>query len=479
MKENSLKQKTKTGLYWKFFEQCSTYGMQFVVGIIMARLLTPSDFGITAIPTIFITIAQVFIEGSFGLALIRKKEVTESDLSTAFFYSVGIGILLYILIFFAAPYIAGFYEIPVLTPLIRVTAVIFIWNPLNTPQMVLLNRKLDFKTPAKISIMNKLVSAILGISTAYMGYGLWALVISSLSASFFGVLQTWMAVRWVPRKCFSIESFRYLWDFGNKLMGANLLNTLYANIVPIIVGKTSGTYDLGNLNRARQFASLPSANFTGALNSVTFPVLSKIQDDDELFAKQYRRIIKVSSFIVFPVMMILSALAHPLVVSLLTEKWSGCIILLEIMCFTYMFQPVQILNLNLLEIKGRTDLSLKLEIVKKILFTIAILLAVQYGLIILCVVDFFLTMIALFFNTYYTGKLINVGYLKQVKDFLPSLILSIIVMLAVRLICMLLDSNVMALFWGTLIGISLYYGLAWILNFEEIEDVKYLIKINR
>ena len=208
-------------------------------------------------------------------------------------------------------------------------------------------------------------------------------------------------------------------------------------------------------------------------------MLSKIQDDDELFAKQYRRIIKVSSFIVFPVMMILSALAHPLVVSLLTEKWSGCIILLEIMCFTYMFQPVQILNLNLLEIKGRTDLSLKLEIVKKILFTIAILLAVQYGLIILCVVDFFLTMIALFFNTYYTGKLINVGYLKQVKDFLPSLILSIIVMLAVRLICMLLDSNVMALFWGTLIGISLYYGLAWILNFEEIEDVKYLIKINR
>lgn len=474
MGQESLKYKTKIGLYWKFFEQFSNYGMQFVVGIIMARLLSPEDFGITALPAVFIAVAQVFIEGSFGLALIRKKEVTENDLATSFYYSIGVGVFSYICIFIAAPFIADFYEIPILTPLIRISSVIFIWNPLNTPQTVILNRRLDFKTPAKISIINKLISGILGISAAYLGYGLWALVISSLSASFCGVVQTWWAVKWLPKEKFSIDSFKYLWDFGNKMMGANLLTTLYANLVPVIVGKTSGTYDLGNLNRAKQFASLPSSNLTGVLNSVTFPVLSKLQEDDEQLARQYRRMIKVSSFVVFPIMMLLCALAKPLVITLLTDKWASCIILLQIMCFTYMFQPVQILNLNLLEIKGRTDLALKLEIVKKVLFTIAICIAVQYGLIVLCVVDFFLTMIALLFNTYYTGKLIHVGYFMQMKDLMPSLLLSLGMMTSVFGLVYIIDNDIFALVTCSIVGAVIYLGVARVMRFNELVDIKYM-----
>lgn len=478
MADETLKHKTKVGLYWKFFEQFSAYGMQFIVGVIMARLLSPTDFGIAALPAVFIAIAQVFIDGSFGLALIRKPEVNEKDLSTSFYYSIVVGLFSYIFLFLLAPYIADFYDTPILTPLVRVTAISFIWNPLIIPQTVILNRRLDFKTPAKISIINKIISAILGISAAYYGYGIWALVIATVSSSFFGFIQTWLAVKWLPRAKFSKNSFNYLWNFGNKMMGATLLGTLYNNIVPVIVGKTIGVADLGFYNRAKQFASLPSSNFTGIINSVTFPVLSKLQDNEEQFAVQYRRMIKDSSFVVFPIMVLLSVLARPLVITLLTEKWEGCVILLQIMCFTYMFQPAQILNLNLLQIKGRTDLTLKLEIFKKIFFTIVILVAIKYGLVVLCVVDFLLTMVALVLNTYYTGKLINVGYFKQVKDLLPSLILSLLMALIVILLLKVFANDLTALIVCGLTGILVYFGMAKILGFSELDDVIYMINRN-
>lgn len=476
--EESLKFKTKKGLYWKFTEQFAGYITQFVVGVIMARLLTPHDFGTAALPAVFMTIAQVFIDGSFGLALIRKPEVTEKDLSTSFYYGLIVGLLCYVILFFSSPFIADFYNEPILTPLIRVTALTFLFNPLYTPQSVILNRRMDFKTPAKIQIVIQIISGTAGISTAYMGYGIWALVISSLVASVLNILLTWFAVKWIPKERFSKESFNYLWNYGNKMMVTRLIQTIYANIAPLIIGKSYGTSDLGYYNRAKGFANIPSSNIGSAINTVTFPVLSKLQSDDELLARNYRKMIKVSSFLVFPVMMLLCALAKPFIIALVTEKWINSVILLQVMCFTYMFQPAQILNINLLQVKGRTDLTLRLEIIKKVISIIAVIIAVQYGLVVLCIVGFFLTMMALLLNTYYTGKLINVGYIQQVKDMSPFLVLSVIMLILVYFFILLFSNVWMQLVLGGFVGFAFYFGTAYLLKFDEFKELKYLLNKN-
>lgn len=480
MSDESLRYKTKKGLYWKFFDTFSNYGMQFIVGIFMARMLTPEDYGITALPAVFMSIAGIFISGGFGTALIRKPEVTEEDLSTAFYYSVCVGVTCYFVLFITSPYIAAFYNAPVLEPLIRVTALSFLWGPLNTPQTIILTRKMDFKNPARISIINKIIGSAVGITMAYTGFGVWALVGSGLVSSLIGLIQTWWVVKWLPKAPFSKVSFKYLWDYGNKMMGINLLYALYGNIVPVILGKLGGTRDLGNYNRAANYAALPSSNITGVLMSVSFPALSKIQNDTERLAYNYRKMIKVSSFIIFPIMLMLSALARPVVITLVTAKWEACIILLQIMCFTYMFQPAQILNVNLLQIKGRPDLALRIEIIKKSIGAIVFIYAAShFSLVGLCVTDFCFTMFLLVINTYYTGKIINVGYVKQVKDMLPSLILSLVMYGAINLTNLLTENLVLQIIIGGATGTIIYVGVSYLMKFPELDEVKYLLSRNK
>lgn len=476
MPEESLRYKTKKGLYWKFFDMFANYGMQFIVGIFMARMLSPEDYGITALPGVFLAVAGIFIGGGFGTALIRKPEVTEKDLSTAFYYSIAVGVFCYIVLFITSPYIAKFYNAPVLESLIRVTALSFLWGPLNTPQNVILARRMDFKNPARISIINKIVGSAVGITMAYTGYGVWALVGSGLVSSIMGLIQTWWVVKWLPRAPFSKESFRYLWNFGNKMMCISLLNTLYANIVTVLVGKFGGARDLGNYNRAKSYAAMPSSNVTGVLTSVSFPALSKIQDDDEKLAYNYRKMIRVSAYLIFPVMLMLSALAHPIVITMVTAKWEPCVILLQIMCFTFMFQPVQILNVNLLQVKGRPDLALRIEIIKKVIGAfIFIYAAINLTLVELCIADFCYTMFALIVNTYYTGKIINVGYFRQMKDLMPSLILSLSMFGAILFTNTLTDNMIVQILIGGTIGVIIYLGGSYILKFPELEEAKYLL----
>ena len=455
---------------------CANYGMTFIVGIFMARALSPEDYGITALPAVFMAIAGIFISGGFGTALIRKPEVSDEDLSTAFYYSIVVGIVCYSILFCASPYIAEFYNTPVLKSLIRVTALSFLWGPLNTPQTVILTRRMDFKNPARISIVNKIIGSAVGITMAYTGFGVWALVGSGVVSSLIGMIQTWWVVKWFPNKPFSKESFKYLWDYGNKMMGIGLLGTLYANIIPVLLGKFGGTKNLGNYNRAANFASLPSSNVTGVLTSVSFPALSKMQDDDERLAYNYRKMIRVSSFIVFPIMLLLSALAHPIVITMITAKWESCVILLQIMCFTYMFQPIQILNVNLLQVKGRPDLALRIEVIKKIVGAIVfIYAAINLSLVALCIVDFCYTMFVLILNTYYTGKLIHVGYFRQIKDIMPSLILSLVIFGCVLLTNTLTDNLIGQIVIGGVIGSTVYLGGSYLMKFPELEEAKYLL----
>lgn len=474
--KGNIKQQTKKGLYWSFFNQFANYGMQFCVGIVMARLLSPSDYGITALPAVFMAVAYIIQNGGLSGALIRKTDLSEKDLSTAFYYSISVGIVLYVVMFFSATWIADFYNTPVLVPLIRVTALGFLWGPLGTPQNVILNRKLDFKTPTKISIISRIVSAIVGISMAFIGYGLWALVISGLLSSFLSLLMNWYVVRWIPKTGWSKDSFKYLWDYGNKMMASSLLDTLYNNIAPVFIGKFYSPAELGVYNRAQGYAMMPSQNVTGVIQGVTFPVLSKMQNDDEALAHNYRRMLKATAFIIFPIMMMLSALAHPLVIILVTAKWESCVILLQIICFSFMWYPVHAINLNLLQVKGRSDLFLRLEIIKKIVGVSILAITLPHGLIVFCCGSVVSSLIALVINTYYTGNLINVGYFKQMRDLLPIVLLGLVMFAVIHLSNYFISNMLLQIICGGILGAIVYIGGAILFKFSELDDVKYMLK---
>ena len=474
--KNNLKQQTKKGLYWSFFNQFSNYGMQFCVGIVMARLLSPSDYGITALPGVFLAIAAVFQDSGMAGALIRKPEIEEKDYSTLFLYSIGMGILMYAALFFASPYIASYFETPVLTPLVRVTALTFLWGPITTVQYVILKRKLDFKTPTKISIATKIFSAIVGITMAYMGYGLWALVISGVLSGFLNLILIVWAVRWYPRAGWSNESFKYLWGYGNKMLASSLLETAYSNITPLFVAKYYSPADLGVYNRARNYAIMPSQNVTGVIQNVTFPVLSKMQDDDESLARNYRRMLKTTAFVVFPLMMLLAGLARPLIITMITAKWEACIILLQLLCFSLMWYPIHSINLNLLQVKGRTDLFFRLEVIKKIIGLSILVVTLPLGLVVFCIGGIISSLVCLAVNTYYTGKLINVGYLKQMRDLFPTFFLSLVLFGVILALNQFISSYLLQILVGGTIGSLVYLGGAFLFKFDELNDVKYMLK---
>ena len=474
--KNNLKQQTKKGLYWSFFNQFSNYGMQFCVGIVMARLLSPSDYGITALPGVFLAIAAVFQDSGMAGALIRKPEIEEKDYSTLFLYSIGMGIVMYAALFFASPYIASYFETPVLIPLVRVTALTFLWGPITTVQYVFLKRKLDFKTPTKISIATKIFSAIVGITMAYMGYGLWALVISGVLSGFLNLILIVWAVRWYPRTGWSNESFKYLWGYGNKMLASSLLETAYSNITPLFVAKYYSPADLGVYNRARNYAIMPSQNVTGVIQNVTFPVLSKMQDDDESLARNYRRMLKTTAFVVFPLMMILAGLARPLIITMITAKWEACIILLQLLCFSLMWYPIHSINLNLLQVKGRTDLFFRLEVIKKIIGLSILVVTLPLGLVVFCIGGIISSLVCLAVNTYYTGKLINVGYLKQMRDLFPTFFLSLVLFGVILALNQFISSYLLQILVGGTIGSLVYLGGAFLFKFDELNDVKYMLK---
>lgn len=472
----SLKQKTKRGLYWKFAEQFSNYGIQFLIGIVMARLLTPSDYGITALPAVFMAVAGIFVEAGFSNALVRKPELKEEDLSTTFYYSMAVGLLCYLLLFVASPWIADFYNTPVLEPLMKVTALSFILSPISTPQNVLLRRRLDFKTPAKIAVIVKILSGFVGIAMAYTGYGVWALVISGLFSSVTGLIMTVYAVRWYPKTGWSKESFRYLWGYGNNMMVSGLLDTLYRNITPIIVGKFYSTADLGVYNRARQYAAMPSSNIHAVVREVSFPVLSKMQDDDERLIENYRRMIKLSAFVVFPLMMLLAALARPLIIVMITAKWEACIVLLQLLCFSMMWYPVHALNLNILTVKGRTDLFLKLEIAKKIVGLLVLCCALPFGLVVFCAAGIGSSIISLVINTWYTGKFYHFGFKEQMRDLAPVLLLSFTMFACVLSLTFVLPNYYLQILLGGLLGACIYIGGGKLFRLSEMEDFMFMLK---
>lgn len=473
--DDSLKSKTKSGIYWSFINQIALNGMQFVVGIFMARMLCAEDYGIAALPAVFIAIANVLMEAGFSTALIRKPEVTESDLSTVFYYSAIVGVMAYIIMFFLSPYIAVFFKTPVLVPLIRVTALTFLWSPLITPQNVILNRNLNFKTKAKISIVNKIISAIVGVSMAYLGYGLWSLVVSGVVSSLLDLIMLWSSVKWIPKTRWSKESFSYLWGFGNKMMISNLMNTIHSNIMPILVGKFYTPADLGIYNRANGYARLPYDQISGIVQTVAYPVLCKTQTSDESVMSAYRKMVKTICFVTFPIMFMMIALAKPLIIVLITEKWADSIPLLQLLCISIMWGPVSSMISILFQVKGRSDVLLKVNVRKKIVGLLIMCIFLPFGLTMFCIGNIFNQVYVIFTNMWAVKDITGFSLFNQLKDIGKSYLISLSMCGIVLALNMVIDNYYLQLLLGFGIGVSYYFVMAIFLKMNEVDIVKSMI----
>lgn len=474
MEEQSLKNKTIHGVAWNSVNTFINLGISFFVGIILARLLMPKDYGAVAMVTVFSSVLAIFTDGGLTQALVRKENRTEADKATFFYYNLFTCYLVYGIMFVIAPLIADFYNMQILCKLARVSSLSLLITPFAGIQKINLTIALDFKTPAFIGIGANVLSSVFAIWMAFNGFGVWSLVIPNLLSAFISTCAFVFIVKWLPKEGFSKESFRDLFGYSSKLLASGLLDRLYGSIAPLIVGKFFSPAQLGLYERARGWPTIPSQTFTTVLQSVTFPVLSKIQDDEKRLADSYRRIIKISAYIIFPIMVGLAAVAKPLTIVLITEKWVDSVILMQLICFSLMWYPIHAINLNLLTVTGRSGYFLKLEIVKKIWGLLVMVVALPFGLVSFCVAGIVSSYVCLFINTWYTRKIINFGFIEQLKDLLPILANCILMGAASLLVQMSFDHNLFKLIFGIVAG-GIYYMLST--RFLQKEEFFYTIGI--
>lgn len=467
-----LKEKTLSGVKWNAIGRFSTQGVSFVISILLARILSPSDYGVIGMIGIFMAIAQTFIDSGFGSALIRKKDCTDLDYSTAFYFNMVVGAVCYLILFFAAPLIAAFFNTPILRDIVRVLSINLFLGSLTIVQSAKLTAAIDFKSQAKISLVATIVSGCVGLIMAYYGYGVWSLVYQSVSSSVVRTLLFWIVTKWRPQRTFSKQSFKYLFGFGSKILSASLLHTIYSNLTTILIGKFYTPKDLGYYSRGESLAALPSSSITGIMQSVSYPILSKIQDDDNRLIQVYRKYIRMMSMVIFFGMFLLAALAKPLILTIFTDKWSNSIIYLQVFCFSFMFDHLCLLNLNILYVKGRSDLVLRLEIIKKSISISMIVAAIPFGVLAICISRALYTQIAVVINTYYTGKLFGLGYFAQVKDFFKYLVCSFIAVLPAFMLSYTSLSSFIILVIGACSSCFIYWALLRRdVNFIEIIEL--------
>lgn len=473
---SELKRKTVKGLAWNSIQNFTNHGVEFLLMLFMARLLGPKEYGLIGLTTVFIAISSTFVNSGFTGALIRKKDCTDDDFSTVFIFNFVISVVCYIIILFIAPYAADFYNEPILSPVLRVIGLQLIFSAFCAVQNTIITKSLDFKKRTKITVSKNIISGLIGLLFALLGYGVWALVIQTLTAGFLYAVMLWSTTEWYPNLRFSKKSFKELFAYGSNLLISSLINTFYGQIYPIVIGRFFSPTTLGYFSRARHWANLPSKNLTGVLSTVTFPVLAKVQDDDKRLENIYRRMIRTSCFIIFPLMIGMSAVAEPLIIITIGKKWEFCIYLLQIMCFAMMWYPIHSLNLNLLKVKGRSDLFLKLEIIKKIIGTIVLFISVPLGIVAVCYFRVGTSLLALFINTYYTGRLINVGFFKQMRDIAPTLVLSTFMFICVLASIRFIGNIYIQLIVGVVIGAAIYLGGSYFFKFTELKEVLVIYK---
>lgn len=467
------KSRVITSLLWKFMERGGTQGIQFIVQIVLARLLVPKDYGIIALISIFIVIANVFVQSGFNTALIQKKDADEVDFSSVFYLSLFVAGLLYLILFFTAPLVADFYNIHQITLVLRVLSITLFFGAFNSIQNALVSRNMQFKMLFYSSLGAILVSGAVGIVLAYMGLGVWALVVQQLTNQFMITVIMWFTVRWRPKLIFSFERVKGLFSYGWKLLASSLIDNLYMNLQSLIIGKIYNPSMLGFYNRGDQFPKVIVSNINGSIQSVMLPALASEQDNRKRIKDMVRRSIVTSSFVLFPMMCGLAVTAEPLVKILLTNKWLPCVPFLQIFCASYALWPIHTANLQAINALGRSDIFLKLEVIKKIIGLTILVISIHFGIYAIAIGTLVSGIISTFINAYPNLKLFNYSYKEQLKDIMPSLLLSLIMGTIIYNLKWLHMVPLVTLIIQIFLGIIIYIMLAKVF---KLECYTYLLK---
>lgn len=463
-----------SSLLWKFFERLATQGVQFVVSIILARLLLPEDYGIVTMLLVFTSIANVFVQTGFSTALVQKKDADDLDFSSAFYVSLALALIFYLLLYILAPVISNFYNMPAMTSILRAISVILFFGAVSSVQNAKISKDMKFKKLFFSSLIAVLISGTTGIIMAYNGYGAWALVGQQIANELATCIVLWFTSGWKPKLIFSYSRTKELFSYGWKILSASLIDAIYRNVYNLTIGKVYNSKTLGNYNKGEQFPKLIAVNVDNTINSVMLSALSKEQDDKEKIKSMTRRSMKVGAFIIFPMMIGLAAVSKSLVIILLTNNWIGCVPYMQLLCIVYALYPLCSTNMQAVKALGRSDYHLKVEIAKKTLGIIALLLTLKSGVMAIVVGQVIVAVISLFISWIPNRKLINYKLIELIKDLAPSIAISLIMYICVYFIAFVKINIFLTLILQIISGIAIYFVIAYIF---KVEPLIYLLSI--
>ena len=475
MTEESLKHKTIKGVAWSALENITRLGVTFFVSIILARLLSPDEYGLIGILTIFISMFNTMVDSGFSNALIRKQNVSDVDYSTVFYINLVLSVILALILFCTSRLIAIFFERPELLLLTKVMSCVVIINAFSIVQRVRVTKRLDFKTLTKVTLIASVGSGIIGILLAFNGYGVWALVWQQISNQFITTLLFWIYNRWVPDFIFSFSSFKDLWSFGSKLLASSLLATAWGELYKVVIGKCYSSTTLGLYTRAVQFSELCSSNLTSVVQRVSYPVFSSIQDDRFRLKQAYKRVIKTTMFPTFVLMLGMAASSDSIIRTLLGVQWIECVPMLQIVCFSGMLYPLHALNLNMLQVQGRSDLFLKLEIIKKIIAIGPLILGIFFNIHWMLIGSVIIGIFSYYLNAYYSGPFLNYSIKEQVKDIFPSFMIAIIIATPVYMMSFLSINSLLLLVLQIIVGVLSIIGICELTKFSTYIEIKEIV----
>ncbi len=420
----SLKKQAISGVFWTGLQQFGRQGIAFVTSIVLARILSPYEFGLIAMIGIFIALGDSLIKSGLTNSLIRTENINEDDYSTVFIFNMVGSVLIYLIMFLLAPFIANFYKQIELVEIIRWYSLVFIINALSAVQLTRLTKIMDFKTQLIVSLPSIIISSLIGIYMAYANYGVWSLIWSAIIQSLLSTVQVWFYSKWIPNFVFSIEKFKLHFTYGFKIMLSSLLDIIFVNIYTLVIGRFFHPLQVGYYNRANTLQMFPVTNLSMIVNKVSFPLFASIQNDDIRLKEVYRKMMQLVLFISAPILVLMAVLAEPIFRFLFTEKWLPAVPYFQILCYNGILYPIHSYNLQILNVKGRSDLFLKLEVLKKSLVVVMILITFQFGIYGLLIGSTITSTIAFFINTYFSGKLINYNAFSQIKDLMPILVIT-------------------------------------------------------
>lgn len=476
MSEASLKEKTINGVGWSAADAFLGRGVTFLVGLVLARILSPDEYGLIGIVTVFITVLTGVVDSGFGTALVRKKRVSDEEYNTMFITNLVMSIVMYVLLFYSAPLISRFFRQDVLVPLFRVSGLVLVVQALSIVQYINLLKKLDFKTKTKASFISSVSSGAIGIGMAVGGLGVWALVGQMLSRSCLYTVCLWFFNRWWPNFKFSIKSFSYMWSFGWKILLSGLIDRIWAELYQVVVAKFYSPAALGQYTRAKEYATLLSQNFTSIIDRVSYPVLAEVQGDKTRMVLAYRKVIKTTMFVTAICMLSMGAAAEPFIYCLIGPKWQQSASFLPLICMSLSFYPLHAINLNMLKVTGRSDIFLVLEIIKKIIAIGPIFLGIFIDIYWMLVGTIFTGIISFFLNSYYTGKRLGYSSWMQLKDIAPSYGIAFLMAVSVYFFKYLPLSNWIILPIQIIVGILVFFIICETTKLEEYIEIKEIVK---